>query len=225
LTKGAVSGKGDLQAGAPPAPHRRAIPARSLDKVAKREASDKESSAAIHPAMRADHAEEVELDRSFAPPPPPRTAQPAPVAPSAPAKKSVSASDDLEGLSDDGASGGGVRAGATATGGRAKAASSRVRTEEESASAPAPPAAAPTARRPSTADSDEETSDDDDAAPMREKNRQDATPVARADRLFAAGRWVEAVTAYRELLRRYPGSPDAPRWRQRLAAAQAAMDR
>jgi len=48
------------------------------------------------------------------------------------------------------------------------------------------------------------------------------SPVARADRLFAQRRWAEAAVAYRDLLREDPRSPDASRWRQRLAACQAA---
>jgi hypothetical protein len=46
------------------------------------------------------------------------------------------------------------------------------------------------------------------------------TPVQRADRLFARARWAEAAAAYRGLLRQAPDNADAPRWRQRLAAAE-----
>jgi hypothetical protein len=46
------------------------------------------------------------------------------------------------------------------------------------------------------------------------------TPVQRADRLFARARWAEAAVAYRGLLQQAPDSADAPRWRQRLAAAE-----
>jgi len=49
------------------------------------------------------------------------------------------------------------------------------------------------------------------------------TLVQRADRLFTEGRWVEAAVAYRDLLRQSPSSPDAPRWRRRLAAAESAI--
>jgi hypothetical protein len=45
---------------------------------------------------------------------------------------------------------------------------------------------------------------------------------ARADRLFAQRRWIEAAVAYRELLRDNPRSPEIARWRQRLAACDAA---
>jgi hypothetical protein len=46
------------------------------------------------------------------------------------------------------------------------------------------------------------------------------SPVQRADRLFARARWAEAAVAYRRLLQQAPDSADAPRWRQRLAAAE-----
>ncbi len=49
------------------------------------------------------------------------------------------------------------------------------------------------------------------------------TLVQRADRLFTQGRWAEAAIAYRDLLRQQPNSPDAERWRRRLAAARAAI--
>ncbi|MFL5305599.1 MAG: anti-sigma factor family protein [Polyangia bacterium] len=48
------------------------------------------------------------------------------------------------------------------------------------------------------------------------------SPVARADRLFTQARWAEAAIAYRELLRDDPRNPEVPRWRQRLAACEAA---
>ncbi len=57
------------------------------------------------------------------------------------------------------------------------------------------------------------------AAPARAARE---TPAARADRLFAQRRWTEAAVAYRELLRDEPRSPEAVRWRQRLAACEAA---
>jgi hypothetical protein len=182
--------------------------------------------------MRAEHPAKADLDdraldRSFAPPPPPRIAQPAPAAPSAPAKKSVSASDDLEGLMDDRGRGGGAPASAAATGARAKAAPSQDRPAEDSASTAAPPTGAPKAKRRVEEESDEQPLEatTDEAAPAGRVRRQEGTVGAQADRLFAAGRWVEAANAYRELLRRDPRNPDAPRWRKRLAAAQAAVDR
>ena len=70
---------------------------------------------------------------------------------------------------------------------------------------------------------------DEEAPVARSKKESDKsarkaeTPVAHADRLFSEGRWAEAATAYRDLLRRDPRNADAGRWRQRLAAAEAAL--
>jgi hypothetical protein len=50
------------------------------------------------------------------------------------------------------------------------------------------------------------------------------TAVERANRLFTEGRWAEAAAAYRELLRRDPNNAEAPRWRQRMAVAEAALE-
>jgi anti-sigma factor RsiW len=47
------------------------------------------------------------------------------------------------------------------------------------------------------------------------------TLTRRADRLFAAQRWSEAVAAYEELLRLYPDADLKPRWRERVAQAKA----
>jgi hypothetical protein len=49
-------------------------------------------------------------------------------------------------------------------------------------------------------------------------------PVARADRLFAEGQWAAAAEAYRDLLHRFPKSPEVGRWRQRLATATAELE-
>jgi len=59
-------------------------------------------------------------------------------------------------------------------------------------------------------------------APAAKKARAPESPVARADRLFAERRWTEAAVAFRDLLRDDPRNPDAARWRQRLAACEAA---
>jgi hypothetical protein len=84
-----------------------------------------------------------------------------------------------------------------------------------SAPAPAPPApAAPAAVR-------EEEKESRRADAKTDSKPAGESPVAHADRLFAEGRWAEAARAYRELLRRDPRNTDAPRWRQRLAAAEA----
>lgn len=63
------------------------------------------------------------------------------------------------------------------------------------------------------------------AAPAAKRAQAPAaaeSPAVRADRLFAQRRWAEAAVAYRDLLRDAPRSPDSPRWRQRLAACEAA---
>jgi hypothetical protein len=51
------------------------------------------------------------------------------------------------------------------------------------------------------------------------------SPAARADRLFAQRRWADAAVIYRQLLRDDPTSPNAARWRQRLATCEAANAR
>jgi hypothetical protein len=48
--------------------------------------------------------------------------------------------------------------------------------------------------------------------------------VQRADRLFGQGQWAEAAAAYRQLINRDPRNADAPRWRQRLVAAEREND-
>jgi hypothetical protein len=47
------------------------------------------------------------------------------------------------------------------------------------------------------------------------------SPAAKADRLFAQRRWADAAVVYRQLLRDDPRSPNAARWRQRLATCEA----
>ena len=87
------------------------------------------------------------------------------------------------------------------------------------ASAPAPAPSAPVAE-------EDEGSPADKSVEKKVENRAATkpgaeSPVAHADRLFAAGRWAEAARAYRELLRRDPHNADAARWRQRLATSEA----
>jgi anti-sigma factor RsiW len=91
-----------------------------------------------------------------------------------------------------------------------------------SASAPAPEPAPALASAPASASrarsrADEAESGDSDQVAVRETLRE------RADRLFTQGRWAEAAIAYRDLLRQQPSSPDAARWRRRLAAARSAV--
>ena len=53
---------------------------------------------------------------------------------------------------------------------------------------------------------------------------QAAAPSGTRNRQFTEGRWAEAAAAYRELLRRDPNNAEAPRWRQRMAVAEAALE-
>ena len=113
------------------------------------------------------------------------------------------------------------------------------RARPQPAFAPAPPAAAPPAP-PAPAAAAAETADraprgrakaeaprDDlgEAAAGSGAAAEPQSPAARADRLFAQHRWAEAATAYRQLLRDDPTSPSAARWRQRIAACEAAQQR
>jgi len=48
--------------------------------------------------------------------------------------------------------------------------------------------------------------------------------ASRAESLMTAGRWAQAVSILRDLLRRYPSHPAVPRWRAMLDAAQAGLN-
>ena len=98
-------------------------------------------------------------------------------------------------------------------------------TAPAAAAAPSPPPAPPA---PAVASSVSRPRAEAKASKSRANDaKPDAPPaetlVQRADRLFTEGRWVEAVVAYHDLLRQSPSSPDAPRWRRRMAAAEAAI--
>jgi len=72
---------------------------------------------------------------------------------------------------------------------------------------------------------DEESAAAPEEGRATDKSKASAeTAVARANRLFTEGRWAEAAAAYRELLRRDPNNAEAPRWRQRMAVAEAALE-
>jgi hypothetical protein len=102
--------------------------------------------------------------------------------------------------------------------------------------APPAPAAPPPAPAPAkssvayNADAEELAAPQESEAKSTKKEKKQSTAkggpaetlAQRADRLFAAGRWSEAVEAYRELLRRDPHNDDADRWRRRLVAAESA---
>src|SRR5450432_3111995 len=154
---------------------------------------------------------------------------------SAPAK---SAAKGFGGLGNDLEGGAGAPAGQASPGTLAKAAPPRERnagagraeSAPPAAPAPPPPASAPMpAKRDRAEAASEEDMVDDEAPVARKKKESDKsarkaeTSVAHADRLFSEGRWAEAAAAYRDLLRRDPRNADAGRWRQRLAAAEAAL--
>jgi hypothetical protein len=59
----------------------------------------------------------------------------------------------------------------------------------------------------------------------RKERQKDAAPsvdtlARKAGELFAAGRWNEAIAAYRDLLRRFPDADPVPQWRSRLLQAE-----
>jgi anti-sigma factor RsiW len=170
--------------------------------------------------------------REFAPPPPPRAERP-----SAPATAGASAAsvdkDDGEMDTGPGRAGGGgpVQAGANAapppTQASAKAKKAAA-PAEELRSLDRAAAAAPAAAPPPPASAPAPVEGQIEAKKLRgdaktESRPADESPAARADRLYAEGHWSEAARAYRELLRRDPRNANAARWRQRLAAAEAAI--
>ncbi len=93
--------------------------------------------------------------------------------------------------------------------------------------APPPPTPAATSRAAAPRAAAKTEAPLDDLASQRAgsgaASDRESSPTARADRLFAQHRWAEAATAYRQLLRDDPTSANAPRWRQRLAACEAAQ--
>ncbi|HVZ70856.1 MAG TPA: zf-HC2 domain-containing protein [Polyangia bacterium] len=54
----------------------------------------------------------------------------------------------------------------------------------------------------------------------RDGGPSQALLVKRAEQLFAARRWSEAIAAYRELLRRFPDADVAPKWKTRVADSE-----
>ncbi|HVZ89003.1 MAG TPA: hypothetical protein VHG72_18685, partial [Polyangia bacterium] len=157
-------------------------------------------------ALRGSPADDLGASQGFAPPPPAMKPAKRVIAPEPEFAKKAAEAPAPDGFADTavkrqrdegpGRAGGGAPASSRA------AAAPKMKTE-----APAPAAA-------SVAASAEEESASDSAG---------ESPVARADRLFGQGRWADAARAYRELLRRDPHNADAARWRQRLAAAEAAL--
>ncbi len=172
--------------------------------------------------------------REFAPPPPPRAEPPS--APAAVEKQSLVDEIRMNAGPVPGRAGGGrLSSGAGAAPppahAAAKAKKASAPTDEfkdmdraaaaapASASAPPPPASPPA---PVAAQMEAKEARRSDAK-TEAKPAPTESPIARADRLFSEGRWAEAARAFRELLRRDPRNADAARWRQRLAAAEAAI--
>ena len=78
-------------------------------------------------------------------------------------------------------------------------------------------------------DSSKETYDDL-AKDMKAKSGDKARPsldesVRKAERLYASQDWNASAAAYRDLLNRFPGHKDAPRWRDRMNESSAAYQR
>jgi hypothetical protein len=188
-----------------------------LDGLAGSPARDK-SAAAPKPAAR-----------EFAPPPPPRAQPPsAPAAASAGQKRALDDEAEMDTGSAPGRAGGGHLqggAGSAAPSAHVAAKAKKVSAPgDDFAGAPAASASAPAPRPtspPAPAAAREEAKEARRSDAKAESKPEGESPVARADRLYAEGRWAEAVRAYRELLRRDPRNGDAPRWRQRLATAEA----
>jgi hypothetical protein len=86
--------------------------------------------------------------------------------------------------------------------------------------APAPVAEAPMAAQAPAREAMKDSARSSTAAKERDADAEQVALARRAEQLFAARRWSEAVAAYRELLRRYPEADPASRWRSRLAQAQ-----
>jgi hypothetical protein len=94
------------------------------------------------------------------------------------------------------------------------------------------PAVAPASARPPLAASAPASADLDERAPPAKSKAKKASgqsaleeKVEKADLLFTAGRWGEAATAYRELLRLYPAYKGVPLWKGRLRACEQALGR
>jgi len=172
-------------------------------------------------------------ETQFAPPPPPREAPP-PVK----AGKSADKVSTKEGFEDDrlqaGESGSAgprpTTAKPQAAGGNVAGALGGPGSKNDgygSGVGQAAPAPAMKARAKSSADYDAEEMEAP-AANAKKKEKKPASGRAaaveslaqRADRLYAEGRWAEAVEAYRELLRQDPRNDDAARWRRLLVAAE-----
>ncbi len=154
--------------------------------------------------------------RTYAQPPPPSAAPaPAPRYAEPPPSKAVAADSDSYATSDSTE----LAKSLPRSTAQAQSRASRGGAAPAPAAPPPAPASAPAvvSRARSRAEEPESESGADESAAARE------TLAQRAERLYTQGRWAEAAVAYRDLLRQQPNSPDAERWRRRLAAARAAV--
>ncbi len=190
-------------------PSHDAAPRELAKKRARREVDDADDEAPVRPRAKQPALAERSPapSRAYAAPPPP--AEPAAAPPPAAAPSPVNAN---EAFADDAPA-------EAAAPRRLDRTASRASRGGAPAPAPAstPPPATAMSARARVAAADAEESEQNQAATVRE------TLVQRADRLFTQGRWAEAAIAYRDLLRQQPSSPEAERWRRRLAAARAAI--
>ena len=106
---------------------------------------------------------------------------------------------------------------------------------ESTANAPAPPASSAAMRKKSWHEDEEAKASAEathEALAKDKKAKSPAEPapsldesVRKAERLYASQDWNAAATAYRDLLNRFPGHKDAPRWRDRMNESNAAHQR
>jgi hypothetical protein len=175
---------------------------------------------------------------AMAAPSPAAAAPPPPPAAHVGSKRKAVSNDALDGLGD--SFGGNVPSGAAEADVRvetqksAPVKASAKKSEPYAAEAPVSAARA-AAPRPVANDKPEKAArapaaqDDEKQLQNQLKSKSDgagseAALARRADQLFAAHRWSEAIAAYRELLRRYPEADAESRWRARLKEAQAQAD-
>jgi hypothetical protein len=90
--------------------------------------------------------------------------------------------------------------------------------------APAPAAAQPAPPRPPPAAVAEPPLADREA-PVKAKKASSSYDelLRRADRAFSDGRWTDAATAYRELVRRFPADRNLAAWKARLFSCEQAL--
>jgi hypothetical protein len=234
--------KEPARSAAPTAPQRRrVVSAEGLDALGGMMKGNGAGGAARHKASSASDGLFGDDDvkpgkREFAPPPPPRTE---PVAPAGPAANQMRERDTAreEMLEEEAAAprggDGRLSAGAGAAPPAAHAeAKSHAEAKAKKVGMPMPSAtdelaretsaSAPAPAPPAPVEADKEMGPDAKFETRAASKPAGESPVTRADRLFAQGQWAVAARAYRELLRRDPHNPDAPRWRQRLAASEQA---